>query len=590
MPTVPYNPVPDVAPQDNPIPQRRLDAPGAAFGTTIGAATEHLGDVTEGAGNEIFQRGMAMQDLYNHSQALDADTKFMDMAGDIHAKLTSMHGKEAVDYYANGFKQDLNDARQSVRDTLPNDMARKIYDQTSLSTLGRTIFNGAGVAGAANKDFYQESLYSQTQLDIKSLDDSPLDEGFAKTKTAKIASDTSSWAQSKYGAPADSSIVQNAVFTATSAAARQRIAAIDKTQPSVAMQMLQDHKNDLTQQDYDALDGMLNTKGTAVASANIATDIFNAHRLPDGTYDATVSQMQDEVKDKVKSQFPDNAVLPQAAVARLQGMINQDRYSTRQDALDTQQQIDKLIADNNVKDVQQLITLPGAADIVNKLPPDKKNGLQGYINRYNDSLNRVSDEDGKRIVNGIMSGDVERFVNLDLTDPQYHLNQKDITEFQKQQGILTKNPVNDPSVMHAQRDLRGAMGAQLQSLGIYSRTANNTDDYDHFTGALQEALTEWREDHKTPATTKDVIETIGPQIMSQQAVNKHYLWPNTSEPAFKQFTRPDINSVPESFKASVTADVVKQGGALPTDQQLYRAYTRQQFQKLYGNNSKAPQS
>ena len=256
MPSVPYNPVPDVAPTDNEIPRERIDTPGAAFGTTIGAATEHLGQVTEGAGNEIFQRGIAMQDLYNHSQALDADTKFMEER-DIHAKLDSMHGKEAVDY-ANGFKQDLAAARQAQRDNLPNAMAQKIYDQTSLNTYGRTIFNGAGVAGKANKDYYQETLLSQTQLDIKSLGDSPLDEGFAKDKTAKIAADTASYASSKYGVPEDSPIVQNAVLTATSAATRQRIAAVDKTQPTVA---IQDHKNDLTH--YAMVDGQFITKGTA---------------------------------------------------------------------------------------------------------------------------------------------------------------------------------------------------------------------------------------------------------------------------------------------------------------------------------------
>ena len=133
------------------------------------------------------------------------------------------------------------------------------------------------------------------------------------------------------------------------------------------------------------------------------------------------------------------------------------------------------------------------------------------------------------------------------------------------------------------------MGAQLQALGIYSRTKDNNDDYDHFTGALQEALSEWREDHKTPATSKDVIETIGPQIMNQQAVSKGYIY-NSNEPAFKQFNRPAAGEIPEGFKTKVTSDLVKQGLPPPSDQQVLRAYTRMQFQKLFAAKPKAPQS
>src|SRR5271156_553377 len=153
MPQVPYNPIPDVAPEDRPIRRVGIDTPGAAFGTTVAAATEHLGQTTEGVGNELFARATAMQDLYNHSQALEADTTYMKQVGDIHAKLSAMQGKDAVDYYTGSYQSDLNDARQSIRDGLPNDMARKIFDQSSMSTLSRTIFNGAGHAAQENKQY-----------------------------------------------------------------------------------------------------------------------------------------------------------------------------------------------------------------------------------------------------------------------------------------------------------------------------------------------------------------------------------------------------------------------------------------------------
>ena len=38
------------------------------------------------------------------------------------------------------------------------------------------------------------------------------------------------------------------------------------------------------------------------------------------------------------------------------------------------------------------------------------------------------------------------------------------------------------------------------------------------------------EDHKTPATSKDVIETIGPQIMNQQAVEWCFIYTTPTNP------------------------------------------------------------
>lgn len=581
MPQVPYQPIPDVAPQDTPIPTKRLDTPYAAFGGTIGAATEHLGQVTAGAGDELFQRAMAMQDLFNHSQAIDGVNKFMKSAGDVDAKLLSMQGKDAVDYFANGYQQDMQKAQSSIRDQLPNDMVKKMYDQESLSTIGRSYMAGARHAGEANKQYSYDTLNSQTQLAIKQVSDNPNDENLFQQQKDQVATNAAQAIKLKTGADDDSPIVKNAQATAVSSLRAERIIAQAKTDPMTAMTTLQEHKGDLTQPDYDRVDGIINTKATAVASANIATDVFGAHRQPDGTYDATVQQMQQEVRDKAIKLFPDNELLPQAAVGHLDGMVNQDRYSTRQDLQDTKQQVYKAIGDNNVVDVQHLLAIPGMDHVVDKLPPSMKNDLQGYINRYNAAQNKLSDEQAKNIINGISNNNVEQFTNLDLTDPKYHLSQNDITHFQTLQAKLTKDPVNDPSVMHAQRDLRASMGPQLQALGIYSRDKNNPDDFDHFTGALQEALNEWRQDHKTPATSEDVVGKIGPMIMNQQAVSKGYLW-NSSEPAFRQFNQPAPGEIPEGFRTKITNDLVKQGLPEPIDVQVQRAYTRMQFQKLYG--------
>jgi hypothetical protein len=152
MPQVPYSGTPNVAPQSNPIPRYSADTPLAAFGGAVAQATQGLGQAVEGAGKELFVRATAMQDLYNHSQAQEADAKYMEAAGRLHADYSALTGKNAVEAYPK-YIQDLQDARKGIRDGLPNSMAQKLFDSQSLGTMGRTIFNGAGHAAIENKKY-----------------------------------------------------------------------------------------------------------------------------------------------------------------------------------------------------------------------------------------------------------------------------------------------------------------------------------------------------------------------------------------------------------------------------------------------------
>src|SRR5579862_2514600 len=127
MPQVPYSGVPQVSPVDAPTPRYQADATPAAFGANVAAAVGNLGKTVEGAGNEIFQRGLAMQDLYNHSEAQQADADYMQKAGELHANYSSLQGKAAVDAYP-GYISDLQDARKSIRDGLSNGMSQKLFD------------------------------------------------------------------------------------------------------------------------------------------------------------------------------------------------------------------------------------------------------------------------------------------------------------------------------------------------------------------------------------------------------------------------------------------------------------------------------
>lgn len=53
---VPYEGYPTIAPQFEPTPEIHVDTPPAAFGVNVGQSVEHLGQVQEAAGEELFNR------------------------------------------------------------------------------------------------------------------------------------------------------------------------------------------------------------------------------------------------------------------------------------------------------------------------------------------------------------------------------------------------------------------------------------------------------------------------------------------------------------------------------------------------------
>lgn len=169
MPQVPYSPVPTRSPTGPDAPEFRISTPPEAFGVNVAQAVEHLSGVEGQVGNELFQRAEAMQNLKNESEAREADAQYMQQVGDLHAKFSALSGKAASDAYPQ-YQADLNNLRTQIRDGLSNDAARRMYDASSLSTMGRTIFNGAGHAGEQLKQYAKGAVVAR----IKSLNDQVL--------------------------------------------------------------------------------------------------------------------------------------------------------------------------------------------------------------------------------------------------------------------------------------------------------------------------------------------------------------------------------------------------------------------------------
>lgn len=175
MAQVPYSPVPQVGPSGQNLPTMHPNIPAAAFGASIGEALRGAGQTLEHSGSELFARAVAMQNIQNESEAKEADTRYMIGAGKLHADFSNLEGNQAVNAYPK-YQEDLKDLRESIRGSLSSPDAQKRYDSNSLSTMGRSIFNGAGHAATQAKQFAGKTSISR----IEALKDqalaSPLDD------------------------------------------------------------------------------------------------------------------------------------------------------------------------------------------------------------------------------------------------------------------------------------------------------------------------------------------------------------------------------------------------------------------------------
>lgn len=569
MPQVPYSPVPQVAPTEQGAPNVAINTPLAAFGGETAAAVSHLGTALEGSGNELFARAVALKQLANETEAKEADAKYMIGAGELHAQFSALQGQDAVKAYPK-YAQDLQDLRQKTRDSLSNDMARRMYDSSSLSTMGRSIFNGAGHAASQNKAWTINTQKAQIDLDAKTVEDNPGDESLFADKLQRVQAGARHLSALQ-GLGQDSPQEKDLVLKATSKLWAQRITGLAHTAPFEAAKMLDEHRTELTTDDGLKVETTVRSQGRAVGSVNIANEVYAAGRETDTSPGKSLKQMEDEARAKAEQFDPKDPLLATHAISALHGIFNQDKYAQRQIKYDNEQ----IVADgirSGVKDEQELRANPKVAAAIDALPKSDQLNIPKRINAYNAAANKVTNEDTYFKLKGLASNDVEAFLNTDVTKEQ--LSKGDMNKLMDLQTKLKKIPDADPRVGRAVKQLQGARGSELEALGIYKRTEKNKDDYDHFTGALQSALDVWQETHGKPPSYKELTEDIAPEVLKQRTV-PGWLWGTNQVPTYNI-------TPPSDWSEKLITDVKSKGGLEPTPEQIQRAYVRTQFMQLYG--------
>lgn len=148
---VPYNPQ-FVPAQDRPIEPERLETPLGAFGGYTAEAVGHLGQVEDQAGNELFARAAAMQQLDQQSKALKATADYTTQLGQRFEQYRSLSGQDAVQGYQ-PFLDDVNSMREQFKGNLNSPFAQLQYDQDTRRIQSYVSMSAAAHAGDQAKAY-----------------------------------------------------------------------------------------------------------------------------------------------------------------------------------------------------------------------------------------------------------------------------------------------------------------------------------------------------------------------------------------------------------------------------------------------------
>lgn len=288
MPNVPYTGTREVGPQAAALSRYHADVSETTFGGNVGAAISSLGGQLQRSGNELFDRGVAMQTLYNHSEAQDADARYTEEAGKLHADFNSLQGKQAVDAYPQ-YIENLKKTRESIRDGLSNETSQKLFESASNGTMGRSIFNGAGHAAQQNKAYAIGASTARVAAIGNQTLSFPSDERSFAQGLATTEREVRAQGQLQGLAP---EAIDEAVSTQKSKLWGERVKGLAKQDPILAGRMLEDgiKKGDIRGEDIGKLTNLVQQQRWTVGSRMISKDVNSGAGWGTGVVDIRQAQ------------------------------------------------------------------------------------------------------------------------------------------------------------------------------------------------------------------------------------------------------------------------------------------------------------
>ena len=157
MPSVPYSPVPNVAPSTSvPSDYFTQQANPNDFGAQVGQAVQGLGQTLDKAGDLGMQQALARQGIFNENTASQAQINLDQQYTKAYSDFSQLRGQNAVGG-VQAYNQSLSDARTAAIQAMPNLQSQNMLAKGSVYLLQRSMMMGAQHVDTEQQQFFKDN-------------------------------------------------------------------------------------------------------------------------------------------------------------------------------------------------------------------------------------------------------------------------------------------------------------------------------------------------------------------------------------------------------------------------------------------------
>lgn len=562
MPQVPYQPYPDVTPSGQGAPELRAPQSLAeATGQTIARAVSHLGTVAEGAGAEIFSRGIQLQQLQNESDARDAVTKYalqtMDMTDNFRRNEGPAAGPEALAKH----RQALADLRDQVRGSLKTPYAQKYFEQESQNWFLRNVFSASEHALTEQKHYAVQTAEAEVNTFKSWAIRNPTDIGTFRNNLDQAESTIRGhWANAHRLSP-DDPLVEQEVRKVRSDITANSAVSLAGQDPFVGWEFFNRNKDELFGNDIKtAREAVLHAMRDTGARVE-ADKIVKSGGYDDPRSEKTpMTTLFEQARKRADELMPGDKQFAEAMVERVRGKVSMANFAVHQDVQHNLQMVGDAIQ-KGAKSPEEIKALgPQFKSAVEGLPPNEQNKIQGKINTYIESSTRLGREELYKQLLGMSDRDGLGFAGIDIiSNFGKDLSQNQINHLRALQQQKREHPERDPRIASTLKDL----DSQLREAGYDEKS--DRDKFDQYRGYLMDAISIEMADRKRQLTREE-RRKIGLEILRDTSP---WYWPRNDMLSIKPPSEEGMRITREQMRKEGLEDQSYD------DVEVYRYYFRQ---------------
>lgn len=433
---VPYSGTLDASPQIDPLSPVHVDTPIAAFGGAVAGAITHMGEVSEGAGKELFARAYAMQEMDEHTKADAASADVFTKQTQRYLELSDLppgEQKAALPQYM----RDLAKMREDGAAGLNSPYARQAYLDQTRRNESMMIWHGA----VLGREGFEQATTKAGMAKVSSLGDQlttlPISDGpefnqriaAIKSSAVTLVSESKAFGRFAPGTPENEAAASRLLSQEIKKVALARSNADGIAGKAFFDRMSGGDHPLLLPEDAESIRGVIESHELNKGAANIGRDAVRT-----AGPDATVKDVGARARDMAAAKDPKNLDLAdnaqQRAMAEMEQRQKAEFLANQQVRNDLMMQIDGTKSkDGRVplspEEAEQMS--PGFNQKFNTLDPVSQMNLRERFRKNNEIGGVENNPAGDLIFNKLHT----IAVNRDTTSSPQELNDLANADFTK---------------------------------------------------------------------------------------------------------------------------------------------------------------